>query len=124
MEYLLVKQIHMAAASLSLLGFLIRGFWMLRESPLLQAKLSKILPHIIDTILLAAAIYLVITLQAYPFEVNWITAKVFLLVAYIIVGTIALKRGKTKNIRIVAFIISLLIILSIFAIAAIKPWMN
>ena len=124
MEYLLVKQIHMTAASLSLLGFLIRGFWMYRESPLLQAKLTKILPHIIDTILLVSAIYLVITLQAYPFEVNWITAKVFLLVAYIVVGTIALKRGKTKKIRIVAFIISLLIILSIFAIAAIKPWMS
>ena len=124
MEYILVKQIHMAAAGLSLLGFLIRGFWMMQESPLLQAKLTKILPHIIDTVLLAAAIYLVITLQAYPFEVNWITAKIFLLVAYIVVGTIALKRGKTKKIRVIAFIVSLLIILSIFAIAGIKPWMG
>ena len=120
--YTLAKHIHMGAASLSLLGFLLRGFWMFKESPLLQAKLTKILPHIIDTVLLAAAIYLVILLQAYPFQVNWITAKVLLLVAYIITGTIALKRGKTKLIRIITWFISLALIMSIFAIAAIKPW--
>ena len=120
--YTLVKHIHMGAASLSLLGFLLRGFWMFKESPLLQAKSTKILPHIIDTVLLGAAIYLVVLMQAYPFQVNWITAKLLLLVAYIITGTVALKRGKTKSIRIIAWLVSLAIILSIFAIAAIKPW--
>jgi uncharacterized membrane protein SirB2 len=120
MEYYgLVKHIHMSAASLSLLGFMLRGYWMLRESPLLQAKLSKILPHIIDTALLASAIYL---FQAYSLDVNWITAKIALLVAYIITGTIAIKRGKTKTTRVIALIVSIAIILSIFAIAAIKPW--
>jgi uncharacterized membrane protein SirB2 len=117
--YALVKHIHMSAASLSLLGFLLRGYWMLKESPLLQAKLTKILPHIIDTTLLASAIYL---FQAYSFEVNWIVAKMALLVAYIVVGTIAIKRGKTKTTRVIAFVVSIAIILSIFAIAAIKPW--
>lgn len=121
MEYILVKQIHMAAASLSFLGFLIRGFWMISENSLLQAKVTKILPHIIDTVLLVTAISLVIILQAYPFEVNWITAKVLFLVAYIVIGTIALKRGKTKKIRIMAFVVSLIIILAIFAIAVMKP---
>jgi len=120
-HYLLVKQIHMVAAGLSLLGFLLRGYWMMSGNQLLQAKPTKILPHIIDTVLLAAAIYLVVILQVYPFVVNWVTAKVVLLVVYIIAGTVALKRGKTKQSRVIAFIISVAAILSIFAIASIKP---
>lgn len=122
--YSLVKYIHMSAASLSFLGFILRGFWMFKDSPLLQAKLTKILPHIIDTILLVGAIYLVYQLDVNVFETHWILAKIILLVAYILIGTIALKRGKTKQIRIIAFIVSLLIILAIFAIAAIKPWVG
>ena len=124
MEFTLVKQIHIIVASLSLLGFLIRGYWMVNESQLLQNKLVIILPHIVDTLLLGSAIYLVILLQVNPFEVNWITAKILLLVAYIVVGTIALKRGKTKKIKVSAFIFSILIISSIFVIANIKPWMS
>lgn len=123
-HYIIVKHIHFTAAILSFSGFILRGFWMLKDSPLLQAKLTRVLPHIIDTILLATAIYLVMVSQLYPFAVNWVTAKVFLLIAYIIIGTIALKRGKTKSIRLLALVTSLIIISTIFAIALIKPALN
>lgn len=119
--YPIVKHIHMTAAVLSLLGFILRGFWMLSDSHLLSKKPVKILPHIIDTILLVAAIYLVVITQMYPFVVNWITAKVLLLVVYIVAGTIALKRGKTKQIKIIAFVIALLSVIGIFGIASVKP---
>jgi len=80
--YSMARHIHLTAAGLSFFGFLLRGYWMLTNNRLLKAKPAKILPHIVDTILLTAAIYLVVILQAYPFTINWITAKVFLLVAY------------------------------------------
>jgi uncharacterized membrane protein SirB2 len=108
-------------AGLSLLGFLIRGYWMITENALLQSKPSKILPHIIDTLLLASAIYLVIILQVYPFVIDWVTVKVFLLIAYIVLGVIALKRGKTKKARIIAFILAVATVLGLFAVASIKP---
>ena len=123
-QYTLIKHIHMSAAVLSFLGFLLRGIWMLQGSQLLKAKLTRVLPHIIDTVLLGAAIYLVIASQMYPFVVNWITAKVVLLVVYIVAGTVALKRGKTKRTRIMALVISIVAVMSIFAIAAIKPAMS
>ncbi len=119
--YVLVKQLHMSAASISLLGFLVRGYWMIRNNPWLNAKLSRVLPHIVDTILLGSAIYLVIASKMYPLSVNWVTAKVILLIVYVIAGSFALKRGKTKTIRIMALLVSILTILSIFAIAGIKP---
>jgi len=119
--YLVVKKIHMSAAVLSFLGFLLRGYWMMMGSKLLNAKPTKVLPHIIDTVLLGSAIYLVFASQMYPFVVNWITAKVILLIAYILLGTVALKRGKTKKVKIGAFVVSVLIICAIFGIASAKP---
>ena len=41
--------------------------------------------------------------QQYPFEQSWLTVKVVALVAYIVLGVVALKRGKTKMVRAVAF---------------------
>ena len=111
----------MSFAALSFLGFSLRGFWMLQESPRLQLKLVKIFPHIVDTLLLLSAIVLVVMSQQYPFSTDWVTMKLVLLVLYVVFGTFALKRGKTKAIRTVFLGVSLLTILSIFAVAGIKP---
>lgn len=119
--YSLIKHIHLTAALLSFLGFLLRGYWMLVESHRLELKIVKILPHIIDTLLLGAAIYLVVILQVYPFVVGWVTAKLLLLIVYIVAGTIALKRGKTRRTRIVALVISVATIIAIFGLASVKP---
>lgn len=119
--YFLVKTIHISAAIISLLGFVVRGYWMLTDNPCLKRKLSKILPHVNDTVLLGAAIYLSVMSQQYPFSQDWLTGKVFLLVGYIIAGTIALKRGKTLRQRVVALSIALICIAGIFTLALSKP---
>lgn len=119
--YLIVKKIHMTMAALSLLGFILRGFWLLTNNNKLQAKLSKILPHIIDTLLLVSAIYMLVASQVNPLAVNWIMAKIVLLVLYIAAGTIALKKAKTQSTKVIALLVSLSFICGIFAIAAVKP---
>jgi uncharacterized membrane protein SirB2 len=48
-------------------------------------------------------------LQQYPLVHGWLTAKFFALIAYIVLGTLALKRGKTKARRIAAWIAALLV---------------
>ena len=95
------------------------------DSPLLQKKAVRVLPHIIDTLLLASAIALTITIQQYPVQDAWLSAKVAALIAYIIFGTFALKRGKTQAIRATCFVISLLIFAYIVAVARTHqaiPW--
>jgi len=119
--YLILKNLHMTCAVLTLLGFSLRGYWMLNESAMLQKKAVKILPHIVDTLLLLSAIMLAIVTGFYPFVYGWVTLKVVLLVVYIVLGTFALKRGKTKQSRTVFFVVSLVTLLAIFAIAGIKP---
>ena len=109
--------IHVAAVVVSGSGFLLRGIGVLSGSSLMQQRWLKITPHIVDTVLLVSAIGLSIQLQQYPFVHSWVTAKVIALLAYIVLGTIALKRGKTWNQRLIAFILALLCFLYIVLVA-------
>jgi uncharacterized membrane protein SirB2 len=89
--YLLVKYVHVGSVVLSLAGFVARGGLMLAGSPLLQARFVRVAPHVVDTVLLASAIWLSWALQQYPFVHGWLTAKVLGLLAYIVLGAVALR---------------------------------
>jgi uncharacterized membrane protein SirB2 len=102
--YLAVKHIHMTCAAASGSFFALRGIWMLRDSKLLQQRWVKIAPHIIDTVLLVSALTMVVWSGQYPFVLPWLTAKLLALLLYIVLGTIALKRGKTKAVRVAAYV--------------------
>ena len=120
MDYVTIKQVHIASAALSGSLFLLRGIWMMRESTMLQNRVVKILPHVVDTILLASALIMVFWSGQYPFVQNWLTAKVLALIAYITIGTIALKRGGTKTQRVSAFFAALLVFAYIGLVAMTK----
>ena len=117
MNYLAVKHIHITFAILSGSFFLLRGLWMLADSPLLQRRWVKVVPHVVDTLLLGSALVLVFWSGQYPFVQGWLTAKVLALIAYIVVGTIALKRGKTKGVRSFALLAALATFAYIVAVA-------
>ncbi len=102
--YLIIKNIHISCVILTLISFTIRGIWMIQESHWLQQRCVKIVPHVIDTILLLSGIGLALILHQYPGAQPWLTVKLLALLVYIVVGTIALKRGKTKTIRVMAWI--------------------
>ena len=104
MGYVALKIIHVSCVAMSYALFVTRGVWMLRESVRLEQRWVKIAPHIIDTVLLASAIALAVLLHQYPLTNDWLTAKVAGLIVYIGLGTIALKRGKTRRIRIAAWL--------------------
>jgi uncharacterized membrane protein SirB2 len=117
MSYLAIKHLHMTCAALSGTFFFIRGIWMLRDSPRLQQRWVKTAPHIIDTVLLGSALTMAVWSSQYPFVQNWLTAKLLALVAYILLGTIALKRGKTKTVRTIAFVAALAVFAYIVKVA-------
>lgn len=96
---------------------------MLRESDMLQQRWVKVLPHIVDTLLLSSALIMVFWSAQYPFVQPWLTAKVLALLAYIGLGTVALKRGKTKAVRIWAFVTALATFAYIVAVALTKQAM-
>ena len=56
MTYLLVKHLHITCAVLSGSFFLLRGVWMLLESDALQRRWVKVVPHVVDTVLLTLSL--------------------------------------------------------------------
>lgn len=117
MAYLALKNLHLATIALTLALFVLRGAWMMTDSPRLQARWVSIVPHVNDTLLLSSGLALAGLLQQYPLVHGWLTAKFFALIAYIVLGTIALKRGKTKARRILAWVAALLVFGYMVAVA-------
>ncbi|MEX2163479.1 MAG: SirB2 family protein [Sulfuricaulis sp.] len=104
-----IKYAHVACVILSGTGYFVRGLWMMYDSPLLLKPWVKVSPHIVDTTLLASAVLLVMQLRLNPLAHGWLAAKVVALVAYIVIGAIGLKYGRTKNIRVTAWVGALII---------------
>ena len=117
MDFTLIKQLHLTTIAITLALFVLRGFWMMVDSSLLQARWVRIVPHINDALLLTSGIGLAVLMQQYPLVHGWLTAKFFALILYIVLGTIALKRGKTRGQRITAWIAALLVFGYMVAVA-------
>lgn len=103
-SYLMLKQLHVSAVAVSGCLFLLRGGWMLAGASLLQQRWVRIVPHLVDTVLLASAIALVLRSAQYPWQRPWLTAKLLALIAYIVLGSIALKRGRSYRVRVIALL--------------------
>jgi uncharacterized membrane protein SirB2 len=117
MAFSLLKQLHLSTIALTLALFVLRGVWMMRESPRLHARWVRIVPHLNDTLLLASGISLAILTRQYPLLNGWLSAKLFALFLYIVLGTIALKRGQTQGQRIAAWIAALLVFCYMVSVA-------
>jgi uncharacterized membrane protein SirB2 len=104
MGYWLIKGLHITCAFTSYTLFMLRGIWHLRGSPIMQQQWVKIVPHVVDTLLLTSAIALAITIRQYPFVNAWLTFKVVGLSLYIGLGFVALKYGKNRALRIFAWV--------------------
>ncbi len=94
-----------------------RGIWMLADSPLMHRKWVRVLPHVVDTLLLASAVGLTVMLQQYPLAHGWLTAKVIGLLAYIVLGMVALRHGRAKGLRATAWVAALVTFFYIVSVA-------
>ena len=117
MDYVSLKITHVSCAVTSYMLFLVRGVWMMRGSAFLQQRWVIIVPHVVDTVLLASAIAMAVMIRQYPLVAPWLTAKVIGLMLYVALGMVALKRGKSKHIRIAAWVAAQAVFFYIVAVA-------
>lgn len=101
--YATLKVIHVTCVIASGTGFFARGLLMLAGSPLLNARWVRVVPHIVDTLLLASAITLAVIAHLVPTQQPWLLAKIIGLILYIVLGTVALRYGRTRGQRMLAF---------------------
>lgn len=118
-----IKFVHVLCVILSGSLFALRGTLMLTRSRFTNHVALRMLSYTIDTTLLTAALMLITLLHQYPFVQGWLTLKVLLLVVYIVLGVLALRRGRTRAVQAASFVAALLVYGFIISVAiAHNPW--
>jgi len=102
--YPAVKHLHFTFIALSVLLLTVRFVLHLRQSALMEKKLLKIAPHVIDTFLLLSGLTLCFMIQQFPFVDPWMTEKIGAVVAYIVLGAIAIKANRNKLFKVFAYL--------------------
>jgi uncharacterized membrane protein SirB2 len=112
-----VRAVHIGAVIVSGTLFALRGVGVLAGARWPMAPPLRYLSYGIDTVLLTAALMLVSMLPAALFANHWLTTKLTLLVIYLLLGSFALKRGRSGRVRAVCFVTALLVYISMYSIA-------
>jgi len=123
MDYMLLKQVHITFAVVSIIGFIVRWGWRMSGSKFSQLKFTKAAPHIIDTLFLLSGVALTFTIQQFPVSSDWLSAKLIGLVLYILLGMLAMSGKVTRGLRLIAFLAALSCYAWILSVALLKtPW--
>jgi uncharacterized membrane protein SirB2 len=118
MDYYAVKHVHLAAITTSITLFVLRAGWMAWSPQRLAQRWVKVLPHLVDTVLLLSGVWLAFQLGSGVR--GWLPAKIVGLVVYIGLGMVALKRGRTRGVRAVAAVAAIVTFAWIVSVALTK----
>jgi len=108
MTYYWIRQLHIATVVFNICFFSLRFYWMLYHPALVQKRWVRRLSQFNDTMLLTAGIAMAVMSHQYPFDAPWLTAKLLVLILYILLGTMALRLGRSRRERIVYGLLALL----------------
>lgn len=106
-HYLQIRDLHVAAVIASGFLFCTRGALALARWPHVMHPVLRYGSMAIDTMLLAAGVALMFVIHQYPFVNGWLTTKLVLLIVYIVLGTLALKRARTQGVRATCYLLAL-----------------
>lgn len=99
---MMIKKFHVAFAILTFLSFSLRSYWMFTGSMLLRNRAVRIVPHIIDTCLLLTGLAMAVSYYGAFYQQSWLMLKLLGVFVYILLGSVALKLGKTMKVRVAA----------------------
>ncbi|MBF8268995.1 MAG: invasion expression up-regulator SirB [Gammaproteobacteria bacterium] len=102
MPGMIIKQLHVAFVILTFISFSVRSYWMYAGSKLLRNKVVRIVPHFIDFFLLSTGLIMAVSFYGAFYQRPWLLLKLLGVLIYIVLGSVALKRGKTMKTRIAA----------------------
>jgi len=117
----MLKNFHIMLAYLTTIGFVVRGLWSIVDSPLRDEKWVRVVPHVIDTLLLMIGVTMAINIGA-SLTSGWLAAKLVGLLGYIGFGVLAM-RASMKPLKITGFFLALGCVGYMFAVAFTRsPW--
>ncbi|RXZ44778.1 SirB2 family protein [Crenobacter cavernae] len=118
--YAIVKHAHLGFAALSIALFVLRGAFLVLIPVALGQRWLRVLPRVVDTLLLASGVALAVIASINPVTTPWLAAKLVALVAYIGFGVVALKPGRPPAVRATSFALALIAVAYIVRVAITK----
>jgi uncharacterized membrane protein SirB2 len=115
--YAQIKQAHVGLVLSSGGLFALRGLALLAGGRWAMAAPVRYVSYGIDTALLTAALMLLVSLDLNPFTTPWLAVKLTLLVAYIVLGSLALKRARHEGARALAYLGALACFAFVYSVA-------
>lgn len=112
-----IKHAHIGLALLSGGLFALRGALLLTGLRWPNAAPVRYLSYTIDTALLTAAMMLLTILPGALYANGWLATKIVLLVAYVVLGVFALRRGRTRRARAICYVAAMLLFAQVYFIA-------
>ncbi len=106
--YPTVRAVHIGLVLISGALFALRGAAVLARARWPLARPARRLSVAIDTALVAAALALLAMLELNPFTVPWLASKLALLLVYIVLGSLALKRARSLQAKAMYYVAALL----------------
>lgn len=112
-----LKQAHVALVSASGLLFAVRGAAVVAGQAWPGRLVWRRLSVAVDSLLLCAGASLWWLLQLHPLHDTWLGIKLAALLGYIVLGSLALKRGRTPAVRALCFVAALVLFLWMVSVA-------
>lgn len=117
--YVFFKHLHVTMVFLTIISFFFRGIGHLFNQAWVNRKPVKILPHVIDTILIVSAIATVLV-AGFKFTETWILVKIIGLFLYVYLGLMAFRFAKTRMQKAIYWLLALALIFYLAAVAGMK----
>jgi uncharacterized membrane protein SirB2 len=112
-----IRGVHIGCVALSGCLFFVRGSLHLFGHSIANHAILRVSSVLIDTALITAAVLLTLIVRQFPFTDDWLTMKLVLLLVYIVLGSLALKRARRRRTQAIAFAAALLTYLTIIGVA-------
>jgi uncharacterized membrane protein SirB2 len=119
LDYLAIRQVHVTAAATSITLFVLRAAWLASGPGRVQLRWMRIVPHVVDTVLLVSALWLAWQL-GFEGTRGWLWAKLAALVVYVGLGSITLRPGRPARVRMMAFVAAVATFAYIVSVAITK----
>ena len=117
MSFLLIKYVHITSVAASFALFFVRGFWVMRSYPQPQEPWVRILPHLVDGLLVASAIGVFILSPQKGWPGDWLTVKLALIVLYVGMAQYLFHVARAIVIKALVWLLALLVFLFVTTIA-------
>jgi len=118
--YTTTKHLHLAVVGLSVSLFALRGLGALAGRAWVMNTQVRRISMAMDTLLLGLGLSLWWQLGVSLAETPWLATKLALLVAYVVLGSLALKRAPTLRTKALCLVLALAVVGQMAAVALTK----